>query len=108
LVGCAPTLPGFIAAVNTSVTVSEGATELYYLSYLYGFFASAAVYICLHKVFPVPAVDSFVRSSVSPEQLMVMYRDKWEDVHYESSQVMEGQLEKQPERIKVGEVGGNL
>jgi NCS1 family nucleobase:cation symporter-1 len=74
----APCLPGFIAAVNTSVIVPEGATELYYLNYLYGFLSSGLVYIVLHMVFPDASLNAFVKDSTSPQEAMVYYRRKWE------------------------------
>ncbi|KAJ1566723.1 hypothetical protein HK405_008688 [Cladochytrium tenue] len=77
-VGTAPTLPGFIGAVNTSVVMPDGATELYYISYLYGFFASGLTFVLLHRLFPVRNLDSFVSSKETPEELMRFYADKWE------------------------------
>ncbi|KAH8655434.1 NCS1 nucleoside transporter family protein [Xylariales sp. PMI_506] len=80
VVGVAPCLPGFIAAVNTNVTVPAGVTELYYLNYLYGFLSSALVYIVLHTAFPAPTLDAFVKDNMTPEQTMNYYRQKWEDM----------------------------
>lgn len=37
IIGCAPCIPGFAAAVNTTLKVSDGAVELYYMNYLYGY-----------------------------------------------------------------------
>ncbi|KAF9878854.1 ncs1 nucleoside transporter family protein [Colletotrichum karsti] len=69
LVGVVPCMPGFVAAVDTSVTVSEGATELYYMSYMYGLLSSGLVYAVLHKVFPAKALDSFVKTAPSAKEL---------------------------------------
>ncbi|CCE65638.1 hypothetical protein TPHA_0M00630 [Tetrapisispora phaffii CBS 4417] len=52
--GVAPNLPGFIGDVGApQITVSEGATKLYYLSYWIGWFVSFLVYITLCYFFPV-------------------------------------------------------
>jgi NCS1 family nucleobase:cation symporter-1 len=95
----APTLPGFIAAVNTSVTVPDGATELYYMSYLYGFFASGAVYALLHRLFPAAQLDNFVNGSMPAEQLIGLYSDKWEDVGYESFHASQEYVGKQADEM---------
>ncbi|OIW25708.1 NCS1 nucleoside transporter family protein [Coniochaeta ligniaria NRRL 30616] len=89
-VGFAPLLPGFIAAVNTSATVSAGATEIYYMSYLYGFCASGIVFVLLHRVFPAPSLDAFVRNGMSAAGTRMLYREKWDDVGYEDGVVIEG------------------
>ncbi|KAK8113350.1 NCS1 nucleoside transporter family protein [Apiospora sp. TS-2023a] len=79
-VGCAPLLPGFISAVNPEIIVSVGATNLYDLSFIYGFVASGFVYFLLHLVFPAPALDAFVKNSMTARQTMSHYRQKWDAV----------------------------
>ncbi|KAK8058132.1 hypothetical protein PG994_008580 [Apiospora phragmitis] len=79
-VGCAPLLPGFIAAVNPDITVPAGATHLYDLSFIYGFAASGSVYSLLHVVFPARALDAFVKDSMTARQTMNHYREKWDAV----------------------------
>ncbi|UKZ57460.1 hypothetical protein TrVGV298_011317 [Trichoderma virens] len=78
VVGVAPTLPGFIAAVNLSVSLPEGMTELYYLNYLYGFVSSAVVYALLHWIFPAKEVDDFVKTAPSAREVQQYYTDRWE------------------------------
>lgn len=87
--GFAPLMPGFIAAVNTSITVPEGATELYYLNYLYGFCASATVFILLHLIFPSAPLDSFVKNSMTSHDAMYASREKWDNLQYESTSAFE-------------------
>lgn len=82
-------MPGFIAAVNTSITVPEGATELYYLNYLYGFCASATVFILLHLIFPSAPLDSFVKNSMTSHDAMYASREKWDNLQYESTSAFE-------------------
>uniref|UniRef100_A0A8H7NHT0 Uracil permease n=1 Tax=Bionectria ochroleuca TaxID=29856 RepID=A0A8H7NHT0_BIOOC len=76
--GVIPPLPGFIAAVNTSVTVSDGATELYYLNYLFGFLASGLLYWALHLIFPDEKSDEFVRNSQDAKTLQQLYHTRWD------------------------------
>lgn len=85
--GVAPCLPGFVAAVNTSVKVPDGATEFYYLNYLYGFLASASVYSLLHFVFPDQKLDAFVRDSPSAKEVQQAYDESWAIVTAENSSV---------------------
>jgi NCS1 family nucleobase:cation symporter-1 len=47
VVGFAPAMPGMIANVNLSVTVSEGALNYYRGNYLFGAAMSASLYIAL-------------------------------------------------------------
>ncbi|KAK6451528.1 hypothetical protein FP744_10007779 [Trichoderma asperellum] len=77
-VGVAPTLPGFIAAINTSVSLPAGMTELYFLNYLYGFISSAVVYSLLHLIFPAKHVDDFVKNAPSAKEVQRHYTDRWE------------------------------
>jgi NCS1 family nucleobase:cation symporter-1 len=76
--GTAPSLPGFVAEVNTNVSVPIGLTHLYYICFLSGFCISAAVYCLLHWVFPAHRLDAFVKSNQSAEELMVESREKWD------------------------------
>ncbi|KAK7417789.1 hypothetical protein QQZ08_011485 [Neonectria magnoliae] len=78
LFGVVPCLPGFIAAVDKSVSVTDGATELYFLNYIYGFLSSAFVYSLLHRVFPDAKSDAFVRDSPSAKALQEHYQTRWE------------------------------
>ncbi|KAL7948742.1 NCS1 nucleoside transporter family protein [Trichoderma barbatum] len=77
-VGVAPCLPGFIAAVNKSVSLPDGMIELYYLTYLYGFLSSGVVYSLLHWMFPAKDVDDFVRTAPSPREVQQHYTERWE------------------------------
>lgn len=78
LVGVIPCMPGFVAAVDTSVTVSPGATELYYMSYIYGLLSSGLVYAMLHRIFPAKALDSFVRTAPSARELRELRLGEWD------------------------------
>lgn len=78
MIGCAPCIPGFAAAVNTSLKVSDGATELYYMNYLYGYISSVVVYYVLHLIFPARALDAFVRDSTTAKQLQRQYNEQWD------------------------------
>lgn len=73
-----PSLPGFVAYVNSSIHVPLGLTHLYYICFLSGFVISATVYCTLHFLFPVPAVEHFVKNAPSPGLLMDEYRDRWD------------------------------
>ncbi|EEP81167.1 predicted protein [Uncinocarpus reesii 1704] len=70
--GFAPLLPGFVNAVNPSISVPEGCVQMYYLAYPLGFAISFVVYIVLNKVFPPPGlgevddVDQF--GTFTPEE----------------------------------------
>ncbi|KAH7027208.1 thiamine transporter [Microdochium trichocladiopsis] len=81
LVGVVPCLPGFIAAVDTSgiaETISDGAVELYYMSYIYGFLSAGAVYVLLHHVFPAAAVQGFLRTAPSRKVLEEAVDAEWD------------------------------
>ncbi|EJU00535.1 NCS1 nucleoside transporter [Dacryopinax primogenitus] len=52
VMGVWPLMPGFIAAVNPSVTVSEGWTHMYQLAYPAGFVISATLHVTLSKIWP--------------------------------------------------------
>lgn len=71
-------MPGFVAAVDTSVTVSPGATELYYMSYVYGLLSSGLVYAALHRIFPAKALESFVRTAPSARELRELHLGEWD------------------------------
>ncbi|KAJ6015146.1 Allantoin permease [Penicillium herquei] len=76
--GTAPSLPGFIAYINSGIHVSLGLTHLYYICFLAGFVISASVYCALHFLFPVSAVQHFVESAPPAFILMDEYRDRWD------------------------------
>ncbi|KAL1849931.1 hypothetical protein VTK73DRAFT_9779 [Phialemonium thermophilum] len=102
-VGFAPLMPGFIAAVSPSAKVSAGATEFYYLSYLYGFTASGLVYVLLHRLFPAPRLDAYVRGSQSPQELQALFRQKWDSISYDGDSVIEGAEKEQAGEVVDGE-----
>jgi NCS1 family nucleobase:cation symporter-1 len=56
LVGIAPALPGFINAVNPSISVPAGAQNIFYIAYIEGFAVAFAVYYVLNYFFPVPGI----------------------------------------------------
>lgn len=76
------------------MTVSDGAIELYYTNYLFGFLASVLVYSLLHLIWPAQHLDAFVRDSPSAESLQQTYREQWECVA--TAQMTNG-LENAPE-----------
>ncbi|RYP11800.1 hypothetical protein DL765_007592 [Monosporascus sp. GIB2] len=80
LVGVLPCMPGFAAAMNSSVQVTDGATKLYYMSYIYGFLSSGAVYAALHWAFPADACSAFVRDAPSAKEVRQMYLGNWDVV----------------------------
>ncbi|KAM0420344.1 hypothetical protein ACHAPT_011886 [Fusarium lateritium] len=53
LIGTAPSLPGFSASVNPSISVTQGAINFYNLTFIFGFCISAFVAFLLHWIFPV-------------------------------------------------------
>jgi NCS1 family nucleobase:cation symporter-1 len=67
-----------VAALNTSIIVSDGAVELYYMNYLYGFLSSAFVYFLLHWVVIDKKLDAFVKSGFSARELQQLYDDRWQ------------------------------
>ncbi|KAI8295953.1 ncs1 nucleoside transporter family protein [Colletotrichum sp. SAR11_240] len=89
LVGVVPCMPGFVAAVDSSVTVSPGATELYYMSYVYGLLSSGLVYAVLHRVFPAKALDSFVKTAPSARELQEFHLGKWDVTLAETPNVVD-------------------
>ena len=52
VIGFAPLLPGFAKAVTSTISVSDGASHIYNLGYLYGFMTTSVVYVVLSMVFP--------------------------------------------------------
>ncbi|KAK9238557.1 permease for cytosine/purines, uracil, thiamine, allantoin-domain-containing protein [Lipomyces kononenkoae] len=64
-VGWVPLLPGFIPTVNAAITVSEGATHLYYLGYFYGVGAAALTYYVLCRFWP--AQETMLDRAVYPD-----------------------------------------
>lgn len=89
IVGVVPCLPGFISAVNPSMTVSDAATELYYMNYLYGFLASAAVYSVLHWVLPDKKFNEFVQGGESAKEIQRLYNGKWDVTIAQAPDVLE-------------------
>ncbi|KAL4911463.1 hypothetical protein BDW74DRAFT_184788 [Aspergillus multicolor] len=78
VIGVVPTMPGFVAAVNTSIHVSDQATELYYINYLYGFLVSAAVHTFLHWAVPDKKLDGFVNGGMSAREVQALYHERWD------------------------------
>ncbi|KAI3556416.1 hypothetical protein CABS03_03477 [Colletotrichum abscissum] len=89
LVGVVPCMPGFIAAVDTSATVSEGATELYSMSYIYGLLSSGLVYALLHWLFPARSLNAFVKDAPSARELQGMQQSKWDVTLAETPELLE-------------------
>ena len=77
--GVAPSMPGFISAVNTSVVVPRGFTRIYYINFLTGFLIASIVFTILHWVFPAQGVRGFVESQVSKHDTMLYYRNEWDE-----------------------------
>ncbi|KAF4975216.1 hypothetical protein FZEAL_7973 [Fusarium zealandicum] len=92
IVGVAPLLPGFIAAVDLTITIPDGAVELYYLNYLYGFLASGFMYSLLHIVVPDKTLDAFVRDNPSAKELQQLYDGRW-DIAYADGDVADVELD---------------
>ncbi|KAJ0298280.1 hypothetical protein COL5a_002825 [Colletotrichum fioriniae] len=89
LVGVVPCMPGFIAAVDSSVTVSESATELYSMSYIYGLFSSGLVYVLLHRLSPARSLDAFVKDAPSARELQQMQQSKWDVTLAETPEILQ-------------------
>ncbi|KAI1912001.1 hypothetical protein LOZ53_002329 [Ophidiomyces ophidiicola] len=75
LCGTVPSLPGFVAEVNSSVTVPIGLVRLYQICFLSGFAISAFVYCVLHFLVPVQAIKHFVANSPAADDLIREYRE---------------------------------
>jgi NCS1 family nucleobase:cation symporter-1 len=71
-------MPGFVASIDTSLTVPIRLTHLYYICFLAGFAISATIFCILHWVFPAKDVVNFVASISSPKLLMAEYQDQWD------------------------------
>lgn len=99
-VGVLPCLPGFIAAVNLSITVADGAVELYYMNYLYGFLSSTLVYSLLHWALPDKKFDAFIKDSASAGELLELYHRRWELTVAEAESVDERVLEQTGKEVK--------
>ncbi|KAH7213772.1 permease for cytosine/purines, uracil, thiamine, allantoin-domain-containing protein [Fusarium oxysporum] len=84
IVGVAPTMPGFIAAVNVNAKVSDGAKNLYQLNYLFGFVVSAAVYYGLHIVVPDKRFDAFIKDGTTAKEVQAVYDERWDMTYSES------------------------
>lgn len=82
-------MPGFIAAVDSSVTVSESATELYSMSYIYGLFSSGLVYVLLHRLSPARSLDAFVKDAPSARELQQMQQSKWDVTLAETPEILQ-------------------
>ncbi|KAL3437841.1 permease for cytosine/purines, uracil, thiamine, allantoin-domain-containing protein [Aspergillus tetrazonus] len=78
IIGVIPTMPGFVAAVNTSITVSDAATELYYINYLYGFLVSAAVHAFLHWLIPDWKLHAFVTDNTPASEIQELSNARWD------------------------------
>lgn len=83
--GTAPSMPGFVAAVQPSVTVPIGLTHLYYICFLSGFAISASIYCLLHLIFPAVGSKQFVADVASLRELMKEYQDRWDGQTIESA-----------------------
>ena len=90
IIGVVPCLPGFIAAVNESVAIPDGLTELYYMNYLYGFISSMLVYYLLHIVFPSQPLDAFVKQHDSAAVIKSYYNDRWEVTLAQTVDIIQG------------------
>ncbi|KAF5667675.1 hypothetical protein FCIRC_9833 [Fusarium circinatum] len=84
IVGVAPTMPGFIAAVNLNAKVSDGAKNLYQLNYLFGFIVSAAVYYGLHIAVPDKKFDAFIKDGTTAKEVQAVYDERWDMTYSES------------------------
>ncbi|KAF2009429.1 NCS1 nucleoside transporter family protein [Aaosphaeria arxii CBS 175.79] len=82
IVGIAPIMPGFVASVNKSISIPDSLIQLYFMSYIYGFFSSAVVYVVLHVVFPAPSLDTFVKSEASATETIQKSKANWENLDY--------------------------
>ncbi|KAM0428508.1 hypothetical protein ACHAPT_006868 [Fusarium lateritium] len=96
-IGVAPLLPGFIAAVNQSISMPDSVTEFYYLNYLYGFLASAFVYALLHRLVPDKKFDAFVQATPSAKEVQNLYHGRWDITYAEAGARIE---DSQPDNRK--------
>jgi NCS1 family nucleobase:cation symporter-1 len=63
--------------LNPSIVASDGAVELYYMNYLYGFLSSACLYFLLHWTVPDKKLDTFLKSDLCALELQQLYDDRW-------------------------------
>lgn len=63
-VGFVPLLPGFAAAVTSTVDVPLGAVNFYYLGYFWGFFVGGGLHVLLSKMFPAKETMIHEKTSV--------------------------------------------
>ncbi|KAL2825672.1 hypothetical protein BJY01DRAFT_154684 [Aspergillus pseudoustus] len=98
-------MAGFVAAVNTSVTVSDEATELYYINYLYGFFVSAAVHTFLHWALPDRKLDAFVKDGTPAREVQAFYEARWDGTVFQHGGE-HGVVTSQVQRVKGAEGAG--
>lgn len=77
--GVAPSMPGFISAVNTSVHVPVGCTRIYYINFLTGFSIAAVVFVALHRFFPARRVEDFIRNAPEKRTVMREFRESWDE-----------------------------
>lgn len=47
-----PTLPGLANAINPSLTISQGAKNLYSITWLFSFVSTCVLYTAISKIFP--------------------------------------------------------
>jgi NCS1 family nucleobase:cation symporter-1 len=76
-----------VAAVDTSVVISDGATKLYYLNYLYGFVASAVAYSLLHCVLPDRKFHAFIQDGTSARETQGFYNGRWRVVEAQTPEI---------------------
>ena len=100
-VGVVPCIPGFIAAINDSVSVSSGLTELYNMNYLYGFLSSMVGYWLLHRIFPAPQLDYFVKEPEPASDVQSYFNDRWEVTLAQTSQILREDGNKQVELANI-------
>ncbi|XRM38705.1 hypothetical protein ABZX51_002102 [Aspergillus tubingensis] len=74
--GTVPSLPGFIAYVNSSIRVPAGLMHLYYICFLSGALIAGAAFAALHYVFPDRRVRSFLASAPTARIMIEEYRDQ--------------------------------
>ena len=69
-------MPGFVAALQPSITAPIALTNLY-ICFFVGIFISATVHCSLHFVFSVGNVKQFMLNSSSSRRLMAEYQERW-------------------------------
>ncbi|TQV94190.1 NCS1 nucleoside transporter family protein [Cordyceps javanica] len=99
-IGVGPCLPGFVASVNSSVSVPDSIRELYMTNYLYGFFSSGLVFVALHKAFPARAVDGFVKNEMAAAEVQRYYSDRWDVSLSESGRMAAANVGDENKRIE--------